>query len=351
MPSSTSNSRVATVGHIVLLLCLCVSFCVLLEAVTASYFGRVSQLEKRRESEYRDALAVRSLKDRNGTSVLVIGNSLLLEGVNFPELQQAVDPTIQLHRVVVENTSYLDWYYGLRHIFRVGSHPDVVVLVLNPVQFTSSAIHGDYTVHFLVDRQDLVSFAGEAGADRNQLSSFILAKLSFFYGTRAEIRTWILRKIIPEIPGLKLAFATPKGLREERVTKRLVELHQICTQHGAELVLVLPPALQDSGVNVLLQAATANGVKLLSPIAPGVLPPSDYADNFHLNSRGAATFTPTLAAGLKQVLSQTAGSLETATVSPFAAGSQEKNNKVTVSNAPAQPLGTNIVNLQEIQTK
>jgi hypothetical protein len=351
MPLSTSNSKVPAVRHIVLLLCVGVSFYVLLEVVTALYFGTISQLEKRRESEYRDALAVRSLKDRNGTSVLVIGNSLLLEGVNFPELQQAVDPKMQLHRVVVENTSYLDWYYGLRHMFRVGSHPDVVVLVLNPVQFTSSAIHGDYTAHFLVDGQDLVRFAGETGADRNQLSSLALAKLSFFYGTRAELRTWILHKIIPDMSGLKLAFASPKVLREERVTKRLLELRQICTQHGAELVVVLPPALQDSGVNVLLQAATANGIELLSPIAPGVLPPSDYSDNFHLNSRGAGKFTLALAAGLEQVLSQTAGPLETATFSRYAGGTQQKSNRTAIGDRSAKPLATTVVNLKAVQAK
>jgi hypothetical protein len=76
--------------------------------------------------------------------------------------------------------------------------------------------------------------------------------------------------------------------------------------------VVLPPARLNSGADLILQTAAATGVKALSPIAPGVLPPSDYSDNFHLNSHGAGKFTPALAAGLKQFLWQTPVAAETA---------------------------------------
>jgi len=337
MPLSISNSREPSTRHIVLLLVVCTLFCGFVEAGAAFCFDRVSQMENRRQAEYRNALTMRPSKDRSGASILVVGNSLLLHGVNFSRLQQAVGTGIELRRMVVENTFYLDWYYGLRHIFKMGAQPDFVVLVLNPIQLTSSAIDGDYTVHFLVDRQDLTGLARDIHADRNQMSSLALANLSSFYGSRAEIRTWVLGKILPGFPRLfHVAPAAPMIGFRELATQRLIQLHQLCAHHGAELVVVLPPARKDSGVGVVLQAAAANAVKILLPLAPGVLPPSDYSDNFHLNAEGAEKFTPALAAGLKQVLLQSAADrTQAASVRPAAAGTL-RFDKIAVGDASAR---------------
>jgi hypothetical protein len=227
--------------------------------------------------------------------------------VDFPRLQQQAGPDLNLYRVVVEGTFYLDWYYGLRRMFASGARPDAIVLVLNPTQLASPAIGGDYTVHFLVDKADLLEFAKETGADRNRLSSLALANLSFFYGTRAEIRNWVLGQILPDLPGLTRSFhPAPKepaaGSLQELTTQRLQRLRQLCQRHGAELVFVLPPSNEDIGTDVVSRAAASLGMQVLIPIAPGVLPLSDYSDHFHLNPNGASKFTPALAAGLRQSL-------------------------------------------------
>jgi hypothetical protein len=339
---STSNSRVPDRSHIVLLLAVCALFCASLEAVTTVFFGRISHIEHRREAEYRAAVAMRSAKDSHGASVLVAGNSLLLEGVSFPQLQQDFGPEIELRRTVVENTFYLDWYYGLRRLFKMGSQPDVVVLLLNPLQLTSGAIDGDYTAHFLVDRQDLPALATIIGADRNRMSSLALANLSYFYGTRAEIRTWILGNLLPDLPSLtrllQFGHVAPEGEAFRQIAaQRLIQLRQLCEQHGVALVVVIPPAREDSGASAVLQAAATSGVKVLIPIGPGALPASDYADNFHLNSHGAGKFTPALADGLKQVFSDTAREQrETASV-PSAAASLGQLDSASVRAVPEAP--------------
>src|SRR5437667_2833929 len=104
---SSFKTQQATKAHITLLLVLCALFCMSVEFVTARYFGRVSRVEKRRETEYRAALAIRPAKGEHKTSVLVAGNSLLLRGVDFPELQQNLRPQVELERTVFDNTSYL----------------------------------------------------------------------------------------------------------------------------------------------------------------------------------------------------------------------------------------------------
>lgn len=305
MPLSTSNSRRATGRDVAVLLVMCVLVCCCLELTTIDLFNRVSKVEHRRQSELIGALSLHSLRDQQRMSVLVCGNSLLLEGVDFPQLQRSIGPDFQLRRTAFENTYYLDWYYGLRHIFKTGSRPDVVVLMMNPIQLTSSAVIGDYSVHFLVDRDDLVSYSKDVKAGRNEMSSLVLDKWSAFYGTRAQIRTYIVDRILPGFPGLLRRDAVASVIREssgDLAGQRLIQLTQLCAKNGADLVFVLPPATQGLGTQEVLSAARANDINMLIPIMPGVLPASDFSDNFHLNGRGSAQFTPLLASSLREVL-------------------------------------------------
>lgn len=346
MPSSISSSRKPKARDIALLLLVCVLFCALLELGARLHFSRISQMEHRRQVEYQNALTMRSLKDRQAASILIVGNSLLLEGVNFPQLQKDFDPRFELQRTVIENTFYLDWYYALRRMFRLGARPDIVVVMLNPIQLTSPAFDGDYSAHLLVDRRDLLSFARDVEADRNATSSLLLANLSSFYGTRTEIRSWILGHILPGLPQLFHSGAAPRPtVLPELASQRIAQLREVCEQHGTQLVLVLPPARLSSGVDVVTQAATANRVNLLLPIAPGVLPSSDYSDNFHLNSSGAGKFTPALAAGLRQVLSQANVTVRSGDL-PVEISAELKTTTVG-----ARPLAAAVVTSQQHQSK
>jgi hypothetical protein len=260
-------------------------------------------MESRRESEYEGAIAIRSEKPLNRSSLLLAGNSLMLEGVDFPRLASNALPEFQAHRFVVENTSYFDWYFGLRRIFKQGARPDVVALMLNPIQLTSSKFDGDYAAHLLVDRGDLLEFGHQVSADRNDMTSLALANVSSFYGTRSEVRTWLLGKIMPGVISLfRQTTASPKyEISRDLSIQRMLELSRLCSQYGAQFVIVLPPSRQGIGFDVVLEGAKLSGVKILMPVAPGVLPATDFSDGFHLNAGGAAKFTPYLAAELKQL--------------------------------------------------
>jgi len=307
MPLSTSNSDRPQAGklHIVLLLALCALFCVAVEVVTAHFFGRVSRVEMRRETEYGAAFSIKSAKAYQKKSVLVAGNSLLLHGVDFPELRRALGPGVELNRSVFENTFFFDWYYGLRQLFNAGARPDVVVLVFGPWHLISDSFDGDYSVHMMVDERDLVRFANDTGADRNEMSVMALDKASFFYGTRAEIRTWVLNKILPDLPTLTNHFRFKPALPSDRsvsdiAANRLRLLRDLCERNGTELILVVPPSQDDSGLSVITETAASQGVPALIPVR--ALPRSDYADSVHLNPLGAAVFTQALAKGLKPLI-------------------------------------------------
>lgn len=298
-----------TKAHIALVLALCALFCLAAEAVSGYFFGRVSRVESRREAEYRIAMALRSSKPQGKISVLVAGNSLLLHGVDFPQLQRELGPEVELHRLVFEDTSYLDWFYGLNHIFRQGARPDVVVLLLSPVQFTDDQSVGDYGARMLVDRRDILSYAREVGADRNRTSVLVLDNLSFFFGTRAEFRTWILGKLLPDLPRLTRYFrgnSDPPAYNVpvDIATQRLARLRETCSRYGAAFLLTIPPTREDSPADAraVQRAGASQGVPVLVPVDEGILPSTDYADLVHLNAQGAAHFTPLLAEKLRHAV-------------------------------------------------
>ena len=55
---------------------------------------------------------------------------------------RSLHPEFAVTRFVVEDTNYLDWYYGLRRLFREGARPKVVILVINARQLMSPNVHG-----------------------------------------------------------------------------------------------------------------------------------------------------------------------------------------------------------------
>ena len=103
MRSSTSNSEPGgrRIRPSVLLVALLVVLCLGLEGVTRLFYGRISQIKGRIDAEHAAALA--SGRGREGLpEVLILGNSLLLHGIDYPQLKQSLAPGIRTTRFVVE---------------------------------------------------------------------------------------------------------------------------------------------------------------------------------------------------------------------------------------------------------
>ena len=91
-------------------------------------------------------MEARSLTQTAGgrRKVLFVGNSLLLEGVDMGLLNAGLESRYEVHRYAVEQTSYLDWLYALKRLFRHGMRVDRIVLCLNAPQLISPAIRGHF---------------------------------------------------------------------------------------------------------------------------------------------------------------------------------------------------------------
>lgn len=308
MPSSISNSdpafrdstaegfhfRRATMVVVGMVLLVLLSA----EALARYAFPRISRIEARITRDEHEALSMGDPSPGAPPTILLAGNSLLLNGLDYPKIRNVMSPDSRVVRFVIEQTEYLDWYYGLHHIFESGNRPAAVVLCLNLGQTVSSEILGDYSARHLFGISDLLPVARRAGMDATRTSGLLLAHWSAFYASRATIRNFILNRSDPPYAAAIHALADsairPLPPDDELVAKarsRLDAIRILCGRYGVDLVLLIPPSLT-RGNELLASAATQQNVDFEFPFPPGTLGPQMFqADRSHLNDKGAVIFT------------------------------------------------------------
>jgi hypothetical protein len=310
VPSSTSNSEVrAATRAITVLLAGLFLYSAALEVVTRRGFSRVSRNQRR---VYQDLSAAKSFAPRaenDAPAMLVVGNSLLLEGIDRESLKKELAPNYQLALLPVENTQFEDWYFGLRRLFAEGSRPSIVVVCLSTRQMMSRATDGEYFAYYLMQERDLLAVKKESHLDNTMASGYFFANRSEWLGSRAQIRNWLLQEIMPNMEHLigffpgKTPPMPPKEQVVAGVLPHLLALDQLCKANGARLIAVVPPALSREDASADVQASAAReDIPVLVPLRPTDVTPDDFHDGFHLNPRGAARFTQRLASALLHTL-------------------------------------------------
>jgi hypothetical protein len=314
MPSSTSSSDAQAASRrgawaSAILLAIVATLLAGSELLCRLAVPRISKIERRVVEEHRSVVETGS-QAKPPRQVVVLGNSLLDAGVRFDDARRSLSPEIDARRFVVEDTSCLDWYYGLRRLYREGARPDVVVLVLSPQQLVASGVRGDYFAYHLLQVGDVLRVARDADLSNTQASNLAFASRSAFLGLRTQVRRVVAGEIFPGLPQLT-AIMLPKApeLKADAVrapaTARLAALGQLASAWGSTVILVIPPAGDKAAISSAVQQAGASaGVAVLVPVAPGSLPADFYADGFHLNERGADFFTPRFVAALREAIAE-----------------------------------------------
>lgn len=291
-----------------ILLTLCALFAAGLEFGVRYFLPRVGSIHPRLDREHAQADKMRPVPGEP-VPVLTIGNSLMQKGINFRLLNEKLLPEYKVTRFVVEDTNYLDWYYGLRRLFCEGARPKVVILVLNARQLLAPNVQDDAFAELLMDSRDLLSVKRTLASDNTVTSNLLAAHLSHFYGARTDLHKWILVRLMPDFPVLASRLRPPNPPLaadeeiEKQATERLRQISTLCAQYGAQFVFVMPPsnAVRDGSAAIQL-AGSQVGVPVLVPIQPQELPSNLYSDGFHLNYKGAVVFTQALSSSLRQTL-------------------------------------------------
>ena len=281
------------------------------EALSRYAFPRISQIESRITSDEREVMSMHPARPDSVPTILLAGNSLLLRGLEYPKIREDMVPHARVFRYVIENTEYLDWYYGLHHLFESGVRPSTVVLCLNLGQTVSSQTLGDYSARHLFGISELLPLAHDAGMDATQTSELVLAHWSAFYASRATIRNFVLNKADPPYAAVLHELADrskrPVPPDEDLVAKargHLRAMQQLCARYGVQFVLLIPPSLSHTN-DLLASAADAEHISFYYPLQAGSLGPEDFRpDKNHLNEKGAAVFTVAIERCLQTQLSK-----------------------------------------------
>jgi len=286
------SSKLMLVGVVLLM--------AVLEVSVRFGIGRASRIQGRIEREDRAALSIRA-GIGGKKSVLIVGNSLLLEGVDFPLLQESLAPQIRASRFAVEQTDYLDCYYWLRRLYRHGARPDVLIVSLSGAQMFADDVRGDYFGYQMMDTRDFLRVSRDAGLSATQTFSLLLGNLSAFYGTRTETRKVLLARLIPGVADLvsslvPVGVAPPleRELAVPRLSGRLAEMDRMVRAHGGRFILAQPASLNLLSLKYLSEAGRKTGVPVLEPLPPESLSLRDFRDGFHLTPEAASRYTSAL---------------------------------------------------------
>lgn len=307
MLSSTSDSKSPALVYAKMLVVVCTTLVITFELTSIYLLKHHSGTYARISQQYSDAIQMRRCGPGERPCVLMVGNSLLLQGVKLDRLREMTSTQMRIYPIFLEATGYYDWLYGLRRLFREGARPQVVVVGVGVNYFLSNGIRQDYAPMLFFDARDTLALASDLKLDRTATSNLVLAHASTFWDTRSAMRMQILNHIIPHLEDLFLFLSPRPGIPdrhdlEEVSIPRLQRMRELCEAHGAKLILLLPPTLSsESAVAEMARAAHTVGVDVSVPIDPAALSARFYQrDGLHLNREGAVLFTSALAKDLPE---------------------------------------------------
>src|SRR5712664_4036496 len=307
MRLSISDSKSTALAYAKILVGICAILMIGIE-ISSIYLLKHDSLTYARVSrQYDEAVKTRPAGPGEPPCVLMVGNSLLLQGVKVDRLQALTSSRMRIYPVFLEATGYYDWLYGLERLFRQGARPQVVVVGVGVNYFLENGMRQDYAPILFFDARDALAVASDLRLDRTATSNLLLAHSSTFWDTRSVIRTQILGRVVPHLEDLFLIVnprpAIPESREFEEISiPRLQRLQELCEAHGAKLILLVPPTLSsESAVSQMAYAAHKAGVDVSVPIDPAALTAKFYQpDGMHLNSEGAVLFTSALAKDLPE---------------------------------------------------
>ena len=313
MRSSTSAFELVTPARaIVLLLTAVALYFLVLEVFAREVLPRISENQRRIANDYRAAVHLRPTAADGARSILVVGNSLLLHGIDRDKLRALMGPSYQVVLYPIEGTTYLDWAYGLRRLFAEGARPAVLVLCISTRQLLSDATDGEGFAHALMQLRDLAPVTRDSHLDMMTASAYFFANVSAWLGTRATFRDGLMQKWLPgaDMLAAHLSVGPTRSVPNEKsVTlgvQRLLPLRALGEKYEARFIYLVPPTLYGLDIApAVASAGLASHVSVLIPFAPGEMPQAAFSDGFHLNPDGALSYTQRAAATLLETLAAT----------------------------------------------
>lgn len=319
MLSSIFSSNLSARTALAVLAALLLLYVLTLEIAARTVVIRMSASLSREQADYRQALQVQPIGKSGKQTMLVIGNSLLFQGVVREQLVEQTASRFDVSLFPIEGTTFYDWHFGMQRFFEENARPAVVVLCINSRQMASDATNTEHFPHAMMRLRDYPDVVAASRLDTMTASNYLFSHWSMWLATRANVRNGLLERLMPSsvklVPHFTVRGDASLGAEEnipDEVLSRLREFQQLVRAHGAEFAWVVPPTLYAKDAAPLVAAkARTEGIQVLIPYLPGELTADFFADGLHLNRQGAKAFTDRLAPALRAIQGPAVGQVET----------------------------------------
>jgi hypothetical protein len=292
-----------------LVLAMVLLFFAAAEGATRLFIFEMSATLSRIRDEAGAAARLRGGGDAAPRRLLVVGNSLLMADVDVRAVDGSLQPEWRASRFAVEQTTYFDWYYGLRRLFRDGAQPDAVALFLEPRHLISTTVRTELFAYFLLSPGDILSVSRSLGLGPTGVADLALANFSAFYALRKELRKNLIGRLMPSLPDLMQMVAAsprPSPSLEQLVAAartRLPGLKQITGANRSRLIFVVTPPVQADHLLALQEIGKEFDITIIAPQVDGDLAAADFdRDGYHLNEVGRQAYTRALIPLLRDAL-------------------------------------------------
>jgi hypothetical protein len=266
----------------------------------------LSRTERRVASELQAAKSLHPVTADGRPTVLLAGNSLLLEGVQLDRLHENLAPDYEVSRLGIEQTHYLDWYFGLRRLLEEGSRPSLIVLSLATDQLASRFTLGESFARRQMSARDFPLAIQESKLDRTTASTYLFAHWSNWLADKGVIRQRVLILLVPNFRELAARIAdhgphvNDPAVLLAMAQQRLPELRDLTQTYGVKIVLLIPPTQHEDQSRPIQELGEQRGVAVWVLSPPGEFPRTLYRDGFHLNAEGSEIFTSRLAQQIRR---------------------------------------------------
>jgi hypothetical protein len=290
-----------------------------LELVFRAVGARVSDNLARTERIPRQAAALANSGGR--PRMLVLGNSLTLEGIDAGRFKQELEASagrpIAVETIALYGAETSEWYWIVDQQFADAEKmPDVIVVNLDDdfardiaaVRARRLALYFPIFSTPFVPAVDLPGFETQA--------EFTLAKCSQAYSRAKTLGSVALGKVIPNYEAGKEWVDVQQGAMRRKQTsgepppptyERLRRLVELAERHNTRVALVFFPHREGYEIPPeVLRIIDESTATLVDARQVSGLTAEHFADNRHLSKRGATVFTPQYATLLADAILRTA---------------------------------------------
>lgn len=301
---SLATIKTAHTGRDVALLVLCLSVLLVgAELATRRLLIPASRIERQIDSERQSITSVASPMN----SVLIVGNSLVQDGVNAAQMNKLTENRPAFVRYAIAQTVFADWRYGLEAILASPAAPRFALILMSPDHFASRGGRGDYSALRLMGTNQLLPYVRSLEVHPTEASRLVFSHVSAYYGFRNELRKNLLGRVLPDVPLLmqRLNVRSPERTPLDTALLRLrfAELRSVGARYGKQVLVGSPPLLGEADrMLALCEAAKVEKIPCVLPRNLASYTTADFHDGYHLGPTGTERFSADLAIQLRSLV-------------------------------------------------